>query len=109
MKLIAASILAALLPMGALQAQKVQVSFGIRIGVPSVLKAYTLNGDDYFVTIAFGGEVDGAPFLDMIVELKATPHGDGYRFHCPFEERTKDFHETTLEDVSFRYSGGFRS
>lgn len=36
MKLIAASIFAALLPMGALQAQKVQVGFGIRIGLPSV-------------------------------------------------------------------------
>ncbi len=77
------------------------------IGVPSVLKAYTLNGEDYFVTIAFPGEVDGVPFLDMIIELMATPHGDGYRFHCPFEERTKDFHKTTIEDVCFRYSGGF--
>ena len=77
------------------------------IGVPSVLKAYTLNGEDYFVTIAFGGEVDDLPFLDMVVELKATPHLDGYRFHCPFEERTKDFHKTTLEDVSFRHSGDF--
>ena len=77
------------------------------IGIPSVLKAYTLNGEDYFVTIAFGGEVDGIPFLDMVVELKATPHGEGYRFHCPFEDRTKDFHETTLGDVSFRYSGAF--
>ena len=77
------------------------------IGVPSVLKAYTLNGEDYFVTIAFGGEVDGVPFLDMIVELKATPHDKGYRFHCPFEERTKDFDETTIDDVCFRYSGGF--
>jgi hypothetical protein len=35
MKLIAASILAALLPMGALHAQKIHVGFGIRIGVPS--------------------------------------------------------------------------
>lgn len=77
------------------------------IGVPSVLKTYTLNDEDYFVTIAFAGEVDGTPFLDMVVELKATPHGDGYRFHCPFEERTKDFHATTLGDVCFRYSGAF--
>ena len=77
------------------------------IGVPSILKAYTLNGEDYFVTIAFSGVVEGVPFLDMIVELKATPHGEGYRFHCPFEERTKDFHDTTLEDVRFRYSGDF--
>ena len=79
------------------------------IGVPSVLKAYTLNGEDYFVTLAFTGEADGAPFLDMIVELKATPHGDGYRFHCPFEERTKDFQSTTLGDVTFRYSGSFHA
>lgn len=77
------------------------------IGVPSVLKAYTLNEEDYFVTIAFSGELEGTPFLDMVVELKATPHEDGYRFHCPFEERTKDFHETTIEDVTFRYSGEF--
>lgn len=77
------------------------------IGLPSILKAYTLNGEDYFVTIAFMGEVEGTAFLDMIVELKATPHGHGYRFHCPFEERTKDLRETTIDDVCFRYSGGF--
>lgn len=77
------------------------------LGVPSVLKAYTLNGEDYFVTIAFSGEADGVPYLDMIVELKATPHGAGYRFHSPFEERTKDFDGTTLGDVRFRYSGDF--
>ncbi|MCR9247445.1 MAG: hypothetical protein NXI31_20635 [bacterium] len=74
---------------------------------PSVLKAYTLDGNDYFVTVAFGGEWGGVPFLDMIVELKATPVGESFRFQCPFEDRTKDFHETVLDDVRFRYSGGF--
>lgn len=77
------------------------------IGVPLLLKAYTLNGEDYFVTIAFAGERHGIPFLDMVVELKATPHGAGYRFDSPFEERTKDLHETTIDDVCFRYSGEF--
>ena len=77
------------------------------LGVPAVLKAYTLNNEDYFVTLSFAGELNGAPFLDMLVELKATPYGDGYRFHCPFEERTRDFHTTTMEDVRFRYSGTF--
>ena len=77
------------------------------IGVPSILKAYTLDDENYFVTVAFGGEDEGVPFLDMIVELKATPYGNGYRFHSPFEDRTANFGKTRLGDVRFHYSGDF--
>lgn len=71
---------------------------------PTVLKSYTTDGSVYRITIAFGGRRAGLPFLYKIVELKATPHGKGYRFSSPFEERTAGFQSTEIGSVTFHHS-----
>ncbi|GJM23311.1 MAG: hypothetical protein DHS20C15_32260 [Planctomycetota bacterium] len=72
---------------------------------PSLLKSYPLDDARYSVTVAFAGVRDGAPFISKIVELEASPHGEGYRFGCPFEAKTADFRTKTLGSVTFHSSG----
>ena len=70
---------------------------------PSLLKSYTLDGETYWVTLAFGGVREGRPFSELIVELEARPLGETFAVGCPFERRTKDFDRTTFGAVTFHH------
>ncbi len=72
---------------------------------PTVLKSYTRNGRDYFITVSFTGIQKGTPFTFRILEFKAIPHGSGYRFYCPLDERTRAFKTTKLGEVTYHHSG----
>ncbi|QDV09731.1 hypothetical protein Poly30_52900 [Planctomycetes bacterium Poly30] len=70
---------------------------------PTVLKSYTTDGSTYFVTVAFTAVREEAPFLSKIVELRATPKDEGFRFDSPFTERTADFRATNFGTVTFHH------
>lgn len=70
---------------------------------PTLLKSYSFDGETYFVTVAFTGAREGAPFLHKIVELKAVPYGDAFRFTSPFEERTARLAASTFGNVTFHH------
>ena len=78
---------------------------GEEYGAPSVLKSYTYDEEVYFVTVAFTGTRAGAPFIRTIVELKATPLEDRYRFTSPFQERTADLRTKKIRSVTFHHRG----
>ncbi len=72
---------------------------------PSVMKSYTVDGESYFITVAFAGTREGQPFIRTIVELKGVPVGERFVFTSPFEERTADFSEKKVGSVTFHYRG----
>ena len=76
-----------------------------KFDVPTVLKSYTKNERDYFVTVSFTCLQKGAPFTYRIIEFKAVPSRGGYRFYCPLDDRTEHFQTTKVDEVTYRHSG----
>lgn len=70
---------------------------------PLVMKSYSEFGKEFFITVAFTGTKEGAPFIYKIVELKAVPYEDHYRFYSPFKERTADYKTQTIGNVTYHY------
>jgi hypothetical protein len=76
---------------------------------PIVIKSYSEKdeGEIYFITFSLSGSQNGQPFIYRIVETKAVPYKDHYRFYSPFEERTANFKSEKHENVTYYYSGDF--
>lgn len=72
---------------------------------PIILKSYTPDFQDYYLTVAFTGEKENTPFIYQITELKAVPYKDHYRFYCVFKERTATFKTKKVKSVTYHYSG----
>lgn len=72
---------------------------------PVVLKSFPFEDGRYFVTVAFTGTRDGAPFLYKIAELEATPSGESYRFGSPFATKTSDMKSRTVGSVTYHFRG----
>jgi hypothetical protein len=74
---------------------------------PIVIKSYSVKdeGEIYFMTLSLSGSQNGKPFIYRIVEIKAVPYKDHYRFYSPFEERTANFKSEKYSNVTFFYSG----
>lgn len=73
---------------------------------PVVLRSYSPNEKDYYLTLSFSGKRDGSPFLYKVVELKAVPVADHFQFYCLFDERTVGLGMESIGDVTFYYEGG---
>jgi len=76
-----------------------------RFRAPTVLRSYSKNGRDYFVTVSHSVVQCEELFTYRIIELKAVPHGDGYRFFCALDDRTETFRSTVVGPVTFHHSG----
>lgn len=77
---------------------------GRKFHKPTVLKSYTADGAAYFITVAFTGtRNEDELFFYKVVEFKAEPYKDHYRFYCPFEERIATFNSKKIENVTFYY------
>ncbi|SMG36264.1 hypothetical protein SAMN05661096_02421 [Marivirga sericea] len=76
---------------------------------PIVIKSYSERdeGEIYFITFSLSGSQDGQPFIYRIVEVKAVPYNDHYRFYSPFEERTSNFKSEEYDNITYYYSGNF--
>ena len=72
---------------------------------PMIVRSYSPNERDYYVTLSFSGKRDDQPFLYKIVELKAVPVADHFRFHCLFDERTANLETESIGDVTFYHEG----
>lgn len=79
----------------------------VEFNLPSVLKSYTFDEESYYLTISFSGTRGGKPSLFKVMEFKAVPYRDHYRFYCLFEERTSDFKQTSIGDVTYHYRNEF--
>ena len=73
---------------------------------PIVIKSYSIKdeGKIYFITFSLSGSQNGKPFIHRIVETKAVPYKDHYRFYSPFEERTANFKSKKYNSVTYYYS-----
>lgn len=76
-----------------------------QFGLPSVLKSYSFDEESYYVTLSFSGTRDGDPFLAKVIELKAVPFREHYRFYCLFEELTAELETKSIGDVTYHYDG----
>lgn len=74
---------------------------------PLILKSYSPDGENYFITIAFTGLKHEVPFIYKIIELKAVPYQDHYRFYCPFKENAAHFKTQRVQSVVYHYSTDF--
>ncbi len=72
---------------------------------PAIVRSYSPNERDYYVTLNFSGTRDGVPSLFQLVELKAVPVSDHFRFYCLFDERTAGLEMETIGDVTFYHEG----
>ncbi len=72
---------------------------------PIILKSYTPDHETYFITVAFSGVKEDKPFIYQVTEFKLVPYKNHYRFYCPFEERTANFHTKKVKNVTYYYSG----
>lgn len=70
---------------------------------PTILKSYTPDDKNYYLTIAFTGTKNDLPFVYQMTELKAVPYQGHYRFYCLFEERTAHFRNRKIKNVTFHY------
>lgn len=76
-----------------------------RFGLPSVLKSYSFDEESYYVTLSFSGTRGADPALYKVIELKAVPFRDHYRFYCLFEERTAGLETKSIGGVTYHYDG----
>ena len=78
---------------------------------PIIIKSYSEKdeGEIYFITFSLSGSQNGKDFIYRIVETKAVPYEDHYRFYSPFEERTANFKSEKHDNVTYYYSGTFNS
>jgi len=76
-----------------------------QFGLPSVLKSYSFDDESYYMTLSFSGTRGGDPFLYKVIELKAVPFHDHYRFYCRFEELTAKLETKLIGDVTYHYDG----
>ncbi len=74
-----------------------------RFDPPSILRSYSANEKDYYVTLSFTGTRGEEPFVYKIVELKAVPVSDHFQFYCLFDERTAGMKTESVDDVTFYY------
>jgi hypothetical protein len=78
---------------------------------PIVIKSYSVKdeGEIYFMTFSLSGSENGQPFIYRIVEIKAVPYKDHYRFYSPFEERTANFKSEKYNSLTYYYSGSLNN
>ncbi|MCR9247522.1 MAG: hypothetical protein NXI31_21020 [bacterium] len=74
------------------------------IAPAAVLKSYSFDSRNHYITLAYHGHRDGERFLRKIVQIKAVPHAGGYRFECLLEERTANLATTQVDNVTFRHA-----
>ena len=80
---------------------------GARDAGAVVLKSYPSGDGCYRITVAFQSGPPDALRLSRIVELEARPHGDSYRFACPYDQRTRSFQRRKIGSVTYRFRGRF--
>ena len=73
---------------------------------PIIIKSYSKNeeGEIYFITLSLSGTQNEKSFIYRIVEIKAKPYKDHYRFYSPFEDRTANFKSEKFDDVTYHYN-----
>jgi hypothetical protein len=78
---------------------------------PIIIKSYSKSeeGEIYFISFSLSGIQNEKPFIYRIVEVKAVPYKDHYRFYSPFEERTANFKSEKIGDVNYHYSSSLNS
>lgn len=78
---------------------------------PIVIKSYSIKdeGEVFFITFSLSGSQNGQPFIYRIIETKAIPYKDHYRFYSPFEERTANFKSDKQGSVTYYYSGSINN
>jgi hypothetical protein len=76
----------------------------ITFNAPNILKSYTPDGKEYWITVAYTGERNGEPFVFQLTELKMLPYEDHYRFYCTFPDKVASFKSKTFSAVNYHYA-----
>lgn len=74
---------------------------------PCILKSYSFDSKDYYLTLSISGNRNGSPFVNKIFEIKASPYQGRYRFFCLFDDRTEHLKTCKIRNVTFHYPSEF--
>lgn len=71
---------------------------------PYLLKSYSYNKKEYYITLEFTGIYNNEVKTSMILELKAVPFNNSYRFYCLFDENTSSWNTKNIKGTTFLYT-----